>query len=56
MGAIPPHIKPCHWVFAPAWEPLLKAAGRGCAVTLSVAFCVVPFAEALMVALKASKL
>ena len=56
MGAMPPHINPSHCVLEPACEPLEKSAGLGCAVTLTVALRVVPFAEALMVASKANPL
>ena len=56
MGAMPPHINPSHCVLELACEPLEKSAGLGCAVTLTVALRVVPFAEALMVALKPSPL
>jgi hypothetical protein len=56
IGVIPPHINPDHCVKEPAWEPLLKSAGGGCAVTLSVALRVVPLAEALMETVKASRL
>src|SRR5262249_13569683 len=52
IGAMPPHINPSHWKRAPAWEPLEKSAGRGCAVTLIVALRVVPLAAALIVTVK----
>src|SRR3982750_2457994 len=56
MGAMPPHIEPLHWIRAPAWDPLEKSAGRGCAVTVSGTVRVVPFAEAVIPGEKASPL
>jgi len=50
MGAMPPHINPLHWNLAPACEPLEKSAGLGWAVTVMMAFRVVPLADALIVA------
>jgi hypothetical protein len=51
MGAMPPHINPDHCVLEPACDPLVKSAGLGCAVTVTVALRKVPLADALMVAL-----
>src|SRR3954467_12925100 len=56
IGAMPPHIEPLHWIRAPAWDPLEKSAGRGCAVTVSVTVRVVPFADAVITGEKASPL
>ena len=50
-GNRPPHISPWRCVESP-----LMSAGRGCAVTLSVAEAVDPLAEAEMLAVKASAL
>ena len=53
IGVMPPHIKPLHCVnWEPACAPLEKSAGFGCAVTLTVAVRLVPFAAAVIVALK----
>ena len=51
---MPPHIKPDHCVLAPACDPLLKSAGGVCAVTVSDARPVVPFADAAIAAVNAS--
>ena len=53
IGVMPPHINPFHCVnWEPACAPLEKSAGLGCAVKLIVALRLVPFAAAVMVALK----
>jgi len=56
MGAMPPHIRPSHCVFDPACDPLEKSAGRGCAVTVSVALRLEPACVATMFAVNDSAL
>ena len=50
-GNDPPHTAPCRWLESPS-----MSAGRGCAVIERDAEALVPFAEAVIVAVNASPL
>lgn len=56
MIARRPQMEPCHGEASAAVLGLVKSAGRGCAVMLSVALWLVALAVAVMVAVKASRL
>lgn len=51
-----PQIEPCHGEASAAVLGLVKSAGLGCAVMLSIALWLVALAVAVMVAVKDSRL